>query len=118
MPSKHQRAIVNGWRARHGYSCGAFMHLVVHFQFRLAPGSSVGPALLKRVWWAAAQTPHIEVSRAARHQADGFIYSLSAPVNLADVASVETRLRTLLDRHVAGAVNTLIRLPGGHGGSA
>ncbi|MBN8740192.1 MAG: hypothetical protein BGP24_00555 [Lysobacterales bacterium 69-70] len=94
------------------------MYLVVHFQFRLAPGASVGPALLKRIWWAAAQTPQIDVSRAARHQADGFIYSLSAPANLADIANVETRLRKLLDQHVVGAVNTLIRLPGGHGGNA
>ncbi|WP_257385060.1 hypothetical protein [Tahibacter caeni] len=94
------------------------MYLVVHFQFRLAPGTSVGPALLRRIWWAAAQTPQIDVSRAARHQTDGFIYSLSAPANLADLSNVETRLRSLLERHVIGAVNTLIRLPGTHGGSA
>jgi len=46
------------------------------------------------------------------------MYSLSAPADLADMSSVETRLRNLLDRHVAGAVNTLIRLPGSHGKSA
>jgi hypothetical protein len=88
------------------------MNLVVHFQFRLAPGASVGPTLLKRIWWAAARTPEIDVSRAARHNADGFIYSLSAPSDLADVAEVEARLRDLLNRHLVGAVNTLIRLPG------
>lgn len=87
------------------------MVLVVHFQFRLAPGASIGPAQLKRIWWAAAKTPRIDVSRAARHNADGFIYSLPAPVDLADVAGVEGRLRDLL-AHLSGAVNTLIRLPG------
>ncbi|GMV29088.1 MAG: hypothetical protein AMXMBFR59_12130 [Rhodanobacteraceae bacterium] len=88
------------------------MNRVVHFQFRLAPGASVGPTLLRRIWWAAAKNPDIDVSRAARHNADGFIYSLSAPSDLADVDEVEARLRDLLDRHLVSAVNTLIRLPG------
>ncbi|MBL8297543.1 MAG: hypothetical protein JNN30_04260 [Rhodanobacteraceae bacterium] len=88
------------------------MNHVVHFQFRLAPGASVGPALLRRIWWAAARTSEIEVSRTARHNADGFIYSLSARSDLADVTNVEARLRDLLNRHLASSVSTLIRLPG------
>lgn len=87
------------------------MNRVVHFQFRLAPGTSVGPSELKRIWWAAAKTSDIEVSRAARHNADGYIYSLSAPSNLADIAGVEDRLRALFSRHLVGAVNSLIRVP-------
>ncbi|WP_325279390.1 hypothetical protein [Tahibacter sp.] len=86
--------------------------MVVHFQFRLSPGASVGPQALKRIWWAAARTPQIHVSRAARHNADGYIYSLSAPSDIDEIDKVEARLRELLTRHVVGAVNTLIRLPG------
>ena len=88
------------------------MNRVVHFQFRLVGGASVSPALLRRIWWAAARTSEIEVSRSARHNADGFIYSLSAPSDLADIATVEARLRDLLTKNLVGAVNTLIRLPG------
>lgn len=84
---------------------------VVHFQFRLAPGSSVGPALLRDIWTQASKNPHAEVSRSPRHNADGHLYSLSAPPYLKDPADVEARLRSLLLRHVVGAVNSLIRIP-------
>jgi hypothetical protein len=84
---------------------------VVHFQFRLAPGASVGPALLRQIWALASASTHVEVSRAQRYNADGYIYSLSAPPNLQNLAEVETRLRGLLTRHLVGAVNSLVRLP-------
>lgn len=84
---------------------------VVHFQFRLAPGASVGPAMLRQIWSLASASNHAEVSRAQRYNADGYIYSLSAPPNLQNLADVETRLRGLLTRHLVGAVNSLVRLP-------
>lgn len=84
---------------------------VVHFQFRLAPGASVGPALLRQIWSLASASAQVEVSRAQRYNADGYIYSLSAPSNLQNIAEIETRLRGLLTRHLVGAVNSLVRLP-------
>lgn len=84
---------------------------VVHFQFRLAPGSSVGPVLLRQIWAQASGTQQVEVSRSPRHNADGHLYFLSAPPHLKDPAEVELRLRSLLLRHIVGAVNSLIRIP-------
>ena len=84
---------------------------VVHFQFRLAPGASVGPTLLREIWAQASNSPQAEVSRSPRHNADGHLYSLSAPPHLKDPVDVEVRLRSLLLRHVVGAVNSLIRIP-------
>ncbi|WP_133819826.1 hypothetical protein [Tahibacter aquaticus] len=59
----------------------------------------------------ASNSTRVQVSRSPRHNADGFIYSLSAPSNLDNIVAVEARLRALLSSHLVGAVNSLVRLP-------
>ena len=84
--------------------------LVVHFQFRLSPETSIGPVLLQLLWSTAAHSRRVRVGRQPRRNAGGFIYSLYAPMDLQDIAAVEMRLRALLDRHVVGALPTLTRM--------
>lgn len=84
--------------------------LVVHFQFRLSPETSIGPALLRLLWSTAADSRRVKVGRQARRSSSGFIYSLYAPMDLQNIAAVEIRLRALLDRHVVGALPTLTRM--------
>ena len=84
--------------------------IVVLFQFRLANDRSVSPTRLKQIWSLASNSTRIAVSRAPRFVGSGFTYSLSGPSDMPNIAAVEHRLRTLLDKHVEGAAITLARM--------
>jgi len=87
---------LNGARMLSG---GAPGRRVPIFQFRLRNGRSIGPAELRNLWATASGSEDVAVSREVRHvdgQRPDAVYLLSASPDLFDLASVETRLRRLL----------------------
>ena len=84
--------------------------MVVLFQFRLGLDRSVSRLRLKQLWSAASNSEKVAVSRMPRAVGTGHTYSLIGPSDLPDIAAVEAKLRTLLDKHVEGAAITLMRM--------
>jgi len=81
------------------------VHCVPIFRLRLRNGASIGPATLKRLWSIAAASDEIAVSREAIRLGDTrgvHAYVVSGPSHLANLTSVETELRRLLQE----ALNT------------
>ena len=84
--------------------------LVPIFRLRLLNGGSIGPASLKRLWALAAQSDDIGVARDGHGPAGSSSYIVSATSAPSDVASVETRLRRLLQETLLAAHIQLTRL--------
>jgi hypothetical protein len=86
-------------------------HHVALFQFRLMDGQSIGPLALRRLWALACQSENVTVSRqAGRFGSNSHTYSLCGPTQTANLATIEVRLRSLLEKKTTGATNTLVRL--------
>ncbi|HEY6895094.1 MAG TPA: hypothetical protein VI258_13050 [Rhodanobacteraceae bacterium] len=80
------------------------------FRLRLRNGGSIGPELLKRLWSLAAGSEHVGVSRTLLGPEGAASYVVTAQSAPADVASVEARLRRLLQERLSTAHVQLTRL--------
>ena len=84
--------------------------LVPIFRLRLHNGRSIGPALLKRLWALAAGAEEVGVARDGHGPAGSSSYIVSATSVPPDVATVESRLRRLLQEKLSAAHIQLMRL--------
>ncbi len=83
------------------------------FRVRLRNGASIGPVQLKHLWSLAARSEEVSVSRDAGRLAHASIhhtYIVSGPANLADLPTIETNLRRLLQERLSAAHVELTRL--------
>lgn len=83
------------------------------FQFRLRNGSTIGPIMLQRIWENASASGDVSVARALRrvgNQKLDHVYSLIGPATLFDLATIETKLRHLLQTAMPGVHIELTRL--------
>ena len=81
------------------------------FRLRLYNGLSIGPVALKCLWSTAMGSEDVGVARDVQTNLGATTYFVSAPTMPRDVASVEIRLRELLQRRLSAAHIQLVRLP-------
>lgn len=84
--------------------------LVPIFRLRLYNGGSIGPVILKRLWALAIGSEDVGVARDSHTNAGAASYLVSATSPPSDVASVEMRLRGLLQERLSAAHIQLTRL--------
>jgi hypothetical protein len=80
------------------------------FRFRLSNGQSIGPLALRRLWSSACGSDDINVTRETRdagHGTQSHTYSLCGPAKIANLPTIEARLRRLLDEMALTATITL-----------
>jgi hypothetical protein len=83
------------------------------FRLRLRNGVSIGPTLLKRIWSLAAGSENVSVARDAGRPGQASLhhtYVVRAACAPADVATVESNLRRLLQERLSAAHVELTRL--------
>jgi len=92
---------------------GQVKSMVPIFRLRLRNGASIGPTLLKRLWSLAAGCEDVSVARDAvrpGHASIHHTYVVSAHSAPADVATVESNLRRLLQDQLSSAHIEVTRL--------
>ena len=73
-------------------------HQIAMFRFTLGNGQSIGPSALQQLWERCCGTRDVSVGRHVESFGGRRVtYSLYASQRLADLDTVETRLRELLD---------------------
>lgn len=80
------------------------------FKLRLNTGQSIGPQHLKSLWSRACGSSNVSVSRQAVRAGppDKPSYLLHGPANMADLPSVEHRLRSLIvESKLSGSISAV-----------